>query len=433
MERSLWKTKDLLPGYPPLDGDVQTDVLIIGGGLAGILTAYELEQAGVNYLLIEADTLCSGVTGNTTAKVTSQHGLIYSKLIRTMGEERAGLYWKANEQAMGRIRQLAQRFSCDFETQDAYVYSKDRPDKLEREMKALERLKIPAQYEREVPLPFHVAGAVRFREQGQFHPLKFAAGLSKGLNIREHTTAISIKKGRVQTTGGTIKASRVIVTTHFPFLNKHGSYFMKLYQDRSYVLALERVPQMDGMYLEEGQGGLSFRFYGSQLLLGGGGHRTGKQGGGWAELEAAARRYYPDSSVRMRWATQDCMTLDSVAYIGQYSASTPELYVATGFNKWGMTTSMVAAQLLCDTIQGKENPYTQLYSPSRTMLRPQLLVNVGESAVNLLTPTVPRCPHMGCALKWNPQEHTWDCPCHGSRFSRKGKRLDNPAKRGLKR
>ena len=172
---------------------------------------------------------------------------------------------------------------------------------------------------------------------------------------------------------------------------------------------------------------MSFRNYGNFLLLGGGGHRTGKQGGNWEELEQFAKEHYPNAEVRCRWATQDCMSLDSVPYIGPYAPRTPDVLVTTGFNKWGMTGAMTAATLLCDRILGKENTDSGVFSPVRSVARPQLLVNMLETTCSLLTPTKPRCPHMGCALKWNPHEHSWDCPCHGSRFTEDGKLLNNPA------
>ena len=229
------------------------------------------------------------------------------------------------------------------------------------------------------------------------------------------------------TDSGRIAAEKIIVATHFPFLNKHGSYFLKMYQHRSYVIALKNAPQIDGMYVDEAPAGMSFRTYGNLLLVGGGGHRTGKKGGSWPELQNFARRHYPDAVEKYRWAAQDCMTLDAVPYIGPYSASTSGLYVATGFNKWGMTSSMVSAMLLRDMVQGKENPCAPVFSPSRTILRPQLAVNAFEAAAGWLVPAARRCPHLGCGLKWNPHEHSWDCPCHGSRFTQDGKKLDNPA------
>ena len=234
------------------------------------------------------------------------------------------------------------------------------------------------------------------------------------------------------TNHGRIRAEKILVTTHFPFLNKHGSYFLKLYQHRSYVIALQGAPDVDGMYVDASRTGLSFRNCQNLLLLGGGGHRTGKKGGGWRELRDFARRHYPQAEEQYRWAAQDCMSLDGVPYIGPYSASTPDLYVAAGFNKWGMTSSMVSAMLLSDLVQGKNSPYGEVFSPSRSILRPQLAVNGFEAVSSLLTPTARRCPHLGCALKWNPVEHTWDCPCHGSRFTEDGKRLDGPATGDLK-
>lgn len=168
------------------------------------------------------------------------------------------------------------------------------------------------------------------------------------------------------------------------------------------------------------------------LIIGGGEHRTGKKSQAWQELRAFAAKYYPQSQEKYHWATQDCMSLDGVPYIGRYSAKTPDLYVATGFNKWGMTSSMAAAEMLCNLITGKKTYPLNIFSPSRTIMRPQLAVNAFEAAVNLVNFRPKRCPHLGCALKWNPYERSWDCPCHGSRFTEYGKLIDNPATADLK-
>lgn len=428
---SLWLEKTKLPAFEPLSGSLKTDVLIIGGGLAGVLCAYFLDQAGVDYALVEADRICRGVTGHTTAKLTVQHGLIYDKLIREFGQERARLYYEANRAALERYSALCGAIDCDFEQKDAYVYSKNRAERLKKELAALERLSIPAGYTHKTPLPFPVAGAIRFEKQAQFNPLKFAAGIAKGLNIYEQTAVREYTGSAVRTDRGVITADKIIVATHFPVFNKHGGYFLKLYQHRSYVIALKNVPDVGGMYVDEEKTGLSFRNAQGLLLLGGGSHRTGKQGGGWAELEDFARERYPDAQIEYRWAAQDCMSLDGVPYIGRYGGSTPNLYVAAGFNKWGMTSSMAAAMILTDLVRGRENAYAPVFSPDRTVLRPQLLANTFEAVFNLLTPTRPRCPHMGCALKWNGAERTWDCPCHGSRFGPDGALLDDPATGGL--
>lgn len=424
---SLWEKTWKMPAFAPLEGDRSTDVLIIGGGLAGVLCAYQLRRAGVSCILAEAATLCGGITRNTTAKVTSQHGLIYADLLRKFGAERARQYFDAQEAALRQYRKLCRTADCGWEERDAYVYVRDDPRRLERELLALEKLGIPGEFAGRTPLPVPVAGAIRFPRQAQFHPLRFVSALTGGLEIYEHTAVRKLSGTKAVTDRGTIRARKIIVATHFPFLNRHGSYFLKLYQHRSYVIALENAPDVGGMYVDASPTGLSFRSYGELLLIGGGGHRTGKPGGGWRELRAFAERHYPQAPERFHWAAQDCMSLDGVPYIGPYSASNPDLYVATGFNKWGMTSSMAAAMILCDLVRGRESPYGAVFSPSRSILRPQLAVNGLEAAVHLLTPTTRRCPHLGCALKWNPQERTWDCPCHGSRFAEDGKLLDNPA------
>ncbi len=422
-----------LPSFGSLKKDSKTDILIIGGGIAGLLCAYFLERAGASCMLVEADRICGGVTQNTTAKITSQHGLIYDKLIRQFGREKAKMYLEANQAALMQYRQLAEQFPCDFSEQSNYVYALRDEKKLEQESRALEQLGFTAPLIKDLPLPVKTVGAVQFLHQAQFHPLKFLSGISSGLHVFEDTRVLEFQKDTVTTSGGKIKAEKIVIATHFPMLNKHGSYFLKLYQQRSYVLALEEAsPPVDGMYVDEAENGLSFRTYQNLLLLGGGGHRTGKTGGGWRELEQFSQVHYPGAKETYRWATQDCMTLDGVPYIGQYSKRTPNLYVATGFNKWGMTSSMAAAMILCDMLTGKHNPYAPVFSPSRTVLRPQLAYNAFESVTNLLTPAKKRCPHLGCALKWNAQEHSWDCPCHGSRFSEDGKLLNNPATGGLK-
>ena len=429
---SLWEQTWEKPNFPAQDGDLSTDVLIIGGGMAGILCAYRLHCAGVPYVLAEAETICGGITKNTTAKLTSQHGLIYDKLISRFGIQRAKQYLAANQAALQAYRTLCRDMDCGFEEKAAYVYALDDRRKLQREVNALEKLGVPAEFTDELPLPFPVAGAVKFPNQAQFHPLKFVSGLAKGLRVYEHTRVRELIGTTAVTNHGRIRAEKILVTTHFPFLNKHGSYFLKLYQHRSYVIALQGAPDVDGMYVDASRTGLSFRNCQNLLLLGGGGHRTGKKGGGWRELRDFARRHYPQAEEQYRWAAQDCMSLDGVPYIGPYSASTPDLYVAAGFNKWGMISSMVSAMLLSDLVQGKNSPYGEVFSPSRSILRPQLAVNGFEAVSSLLTPTARRCPHLGCALKWNPVEHTWDCPCHGSRFTEDGKRLDGPATGDLK-
>lgn len=427
MNKSVWSDGVKLPRFAALKGDIKTEVLIIGGGLCGILCAYFLEKAGVDYVLVEGSRIASGITRNTTAKITSQHGVIYSKILRTAGHEMAQMYLNANQTALAEYKKLCADIKCDFEEICAYTYSISDRKKIEDEVKAVNNLGFKAKFVEKTELPFNLKGAVCFPEQAQFNPLKFIAGISKELKIYEDSFVRDITPTTAITKNGKISAKKIIVATHFPFINKHGSYFLKLYQHRSYVIAYKNIDKLEGMYVDENKKGMSFRRYGDYVLLGGGGHRTGKTGGCWQEIENFAATYYPDAKEVYKWATQDCMSLDQIPYIGKYSASTPDLYVACGFNKWGVTSSMVAAQILCDMVLDRKNKFEYVFSPQRSIFKPQLLVNGFEAALNILTPSVKRCPHLGCALKWNKAEHTWDCPCHGSRFEAEGKLIDNPA------
>ena len=428
--KSIWQQTSL-PQFPQLSGDIKTDVLIIGGGMAGLLTAYYLHQNGIEYVLLEKERLCGGNTQNTTAKITAQHGLIYSKISQSSGLETARKYLDANMVALREYSKLCEDIDCDYEVKDSLVYSGNK-SKLKKEFKTLQEIGAPAELYKEIPLPIETAGAIKFSQQAQFNPLKFLAGIIGELNIYEHTWVREMIGNTAVTDSGKIAADRVVCTTHFPFINKHGSYFLKMYQHRSYVIALENAPNVDGMYADEKNSGLSFRNYQGLLLLGGGGSRTGKKSGSWGELRSFAREHYPQAKEKFFWAAQDCMSLDGIPYIGKYSAHTPNFYVATGFNKWGMTSSMLAGMIISDMLMGRENQFTDIFNPSRSILKPQLFLNGVEAIANLLTPAPKVCPHLGCALKWNRAEHSWDCPCHGSRFNEDGRVLDNPSNGNLK-
>lgn len=425
--KSIWSDEVRMPEFPPLDGDVKTDVLVIGGGIAGLLTAYLLKKRGVETLLVEKNRLCGGTTQNTTAKVTFQHGLIYSRLLKSLGAERAGMYLQANRAAFGKYAELCKGIDCNYEVRDNFIYSLDNRKTLEEEIAALDAIGFRAGFRKRLPLPMKTAGAVCFPEQAQLNPLMLLAHIAGELNILEHTHVLEMQGRTALCTGGRIHAQRVVVATHYPFINKHGGYFVKLYQSRSHVLALQGAQELGGMYLDESGVGLSFRNYGKYLLLGGCAHRTGKKSGGWDELRHLAEVYYPQAEEKYHWAAQDCMSLDGMPYIGEYSGGSKGIYVASGFNKWGMTGAMLSAMLLSDILTDSESEYGELFSPSRSILKPQLFINGAEAAAGLATPSRKRCPHLGCALKWNEEEQSWDCSCHGSRFSRCGRLLNNPA------
>ena len=344
-----------MPEFGRLESDRKTEVLIVGGGLCGLLCAYFLKQAGVGCMVVEADRICSGVSGNTTAKITSQHGLIYSQLIQVYGREKAEMYLQANEAALGEYRKLAAEIDCDFEEKDAYTYSLADRKTIEDEVRALQSLGFPAEFAEgaDLSLPFQTRGAVRYRKQAQFHPLKFAAKIAEDLDVCEYTLVRDISRNAAYTDRGTITADKILSASHFPFLNRRGNYFLKLYQHRSYVTALQNAQDMDGMYADESEPGCLFA--------------TMEICCSWEEeaiVQAKRRRmegtgtcksaFLSRSEEICRWAAQDCMSLDGIPYIGAYSRNTPDFYVAAGFNKWGMTSSMAAALLLRDQILGNK-------------------------------------------------------------------------------
>lgn len=426
--------------------DSRWDVIVIGAGMAGLLIAYFLQEQGKKVLVLEAKTIASGQTERTTAKITSQHDLKYSKLIKTVGVEKARLYARANEAAIKEYEKLinSRGIDCQFEKTEAYLYSTQEETSLREEAEAASLLGIDAFFTTETELPFPAKAAVGFRNQAQFAPLEFAKEIAGELEILEHTKVTGIKGNRVITDGAEFIADKIVVATHYPIVNVPGFYFLRQHQERSYVLALSGCNRIKGMYIGIDQDGLSFRQAGEYLLLGGSSHRTGqnKRGGAYEILAQAAKELFPESKEEMRWSAQDCMPHDGIPFIGRYSSSTPDLYVATGFQKWGMTTSMIAALLIRDEICNGSNPYEGLFSPQRMNFKAAIgnfMIDLGTSIkglskglLGLVSPKVKRCPHMGCALEWNPDEQKWECPCHGSRFQADGKLLDNPAKKDLR-
>ena len=475
--KSVWSESCKFRKRDALNKDIKTDVLVIGAGIAGILTAYMLKQKGRDVVLIDAAEIASGNTKNTTAKITSQHDLIYSKLITEFGEEKARQYAKANELAIKKYKEIIEdkRIECDFEEKPAYVYSLNEVDVLKEEAKVVKNLGIDAEFVDEANLPFKIKGALKFNNQAQFNPLKFLRGISNELVIYENTRALEIKENLVVTSGGNITANNIVVATHYPIMNAPGYYFMKMHQERSYVLALENTSEIDGMYIDLNKEGYSFRTYNNLLLLGGISHRTGEneEGGSYDELRKVAKKLYPKAKEKYYWSAQDCMTIDGIPYIGRYSSETPNIYVATGFNKWGMTSSMVSAMIISDMILEKENDFSEIFSPRRFDL--SLSINniandLIETAKNFIAQKVSipsseiehiknghggiieyngekvgiyknkegkeffvstKCTHLGCQLSWNADELTWDCPCHGSRFDYKGRLIGSPATKDL--
>jgi len=475
---SIWSQSVKIKERPRLTEDIEVDAAVIGGGLAGILTAFLLQEKGVKTVVIEGDRIGSGQTKNTTAKITAQHDVIYDRLIKDFGEKKAKQYAFANTQAIEEYRRIINKnnIECHFSELPAYLYTKKSPEILKQEAEAAKSLGIDACFTTETTLPFTVSAALKFNGQAVFNPLEFINKISKDLTIYEHTKAKRVQDNKIITDCASITAKYIVFATHFPFVNVPGYYFAKMHQARSYVIALENTTKLDGVYLGIDPDGMTFREAGDIMLFGGGGHRTGENslGGKYQTLRNQAKTIWPESKELGFWSAQDCMTSDGVPYIGMYSRSRPNWYVCTGFGKWGMTSSMVAAMLISSKICGKKHPCAPIFSPQRETIPPatKTILKNGLQAVKGLARdafSVPdanfedipnghgaiaeycgskygvykdnegqsfiveiRCPHMGCQLEWNPDELSWDCPCHGSRFDYKGKLIDNPAQEDTK-
>ena len=459
--KSLWSQTVQLPKRESLHADLRAQNVVIGAGMAGILIAYLLQDKGQEVIVLEADEVGSGQTKNTTAKITSQHGLIYHDMIKHTDIKRARGYAQANEAAIHIYKKIITKegIACHFEELPSFLYSKreDGIEKLKLEAKAARVCGICAEYVRGdkiTELPFGVAGAVVFEEQAQFHPLEFIHALAQNLTIYEHTKVLEVDERFVITDKHVIVADNIIFATHYPFPIVPGYYFFRQHQSRSYVLALEGdgVPKtMNGMYYGIDKDGLSFRCAEGKLILGGCSHRTGKEfqieakrkkdryPGAFAHLRKQAGVCYPKAKELAHWAAQDCMPHDGIPFIGKFSTKHDNWYVATGFQKWGMTTAMVSAMIICDMITGRENPWTEVFSPQRFLVRAgykNFFVDVWESVAKLTMGIFKskkhKCSHMGCALCWNEEEQSWDCSCHGSRYSKDGNIIDNPAQMNIK-
>ncbi len=472
---SIWTKTSRLPSFPTLEGSQKAEVCVIGGGIAGILTCYFLRKKGVDAVLLEADHIGSGQTAGTTAKLTAQHGPKYHQLIRDFGAETAQAYAKANLSAVEHLRQLVRNrgIDCDFQNCSSFLCTAGDPAVLHTEYEACRSLGMDVFLTADTELPF-LSTALGLRNQARFHPLKLLAALAEGLPVREHSRVLDVEGHTVKTERGSVEAERILFTCHFPFVNVPGYYFARQHQERSYVLALEGPPVMEHCYLGVDAEGLSFRSWGKYLLLGGGSHRTGENrtGGQYETLRQAAHRYWPGSRVAAAWSAQDCIPMDGMPFIGQFAGTRPEWLVATGFQKWGMSSSMAAAELLTAMVLG-ETPANNPFSPQRFELSAsvkQLADDTAHSVRGLgrrflepgripvenlpaghggivevegeklgvyrsesgeLFAVSARCPHLGCQLEWNPEEKSWDCPCHGSRFDFRGQLLNGPAQTDL--
>lgn len=472
---SIWEDSTEMISAGQLEGSHKTDVLVIGAGMAGILTAYFLTRRGVDCTVIDAGNIAGGATKNTTAKITCQHSLIYSRIIKSSGAEKAAEYAKVSQSAITAYRDMVHslEIDCDFEDASACLYAVNDEKLIENEYRASKTAGIDANLTATAELPFPIKATLEYRNQAQFNPLKFINHLAYGLKMYSCTRVLEVYGEKVTTDHGVINAKKIVIATHYPFINKPGYYFMRMHQERSYVIALDNAGRLDNTYFGVDGGKYSFRSYGDKVIMGGSNHRTGENASGrkYERLTNASQKFYPESQVYCRWSAQDCITGDGMPYIGRFSSKIRNMYVATGFNKWGMTGAMASGMILSDMILGKKPEYS-IFSPARLNhgvtvkslavdgtktltglgksmfqvpdkkpkdigLEKGAIVQYGHSKAGMYKDNDGEhvvsaiCPHMHCQLTWNADETTWDCPCHGSRFDTSGHVISGPAQAGI--
>jgi glycine/D-amino acid oxidase-like deaminating enzyme/nitrite reductase/ring-hydroxylating ferredoxin subunit len=488
---SLWMatTEPTTATYPSLDGSLEVDVAVVGAGVAGLLTAVLLRESALHVAVLEAGRVGAGVTGHSTAKVTSQHGLRYARLARERGEQAARTYAEANQAGLVEYERLVERYGidCAFTRGPAYVYATGHQQALEIELEAeaAQLAGLPAHLTTDTELPFPVRAAVRFDDQAHLHPRRFCLELASalaegGASVFESSRVTDVADGEpcvVRTERGEVRARHVVIATGLPILDR-GGHFATTHPQRSYALAARidgTIPE--GMYISADQPVRSLRpALGEYLIVGGEGHKVGQdrdESRHYANLEAWAREHFGVREVAYRWSAQDYQPVDGVPYIGRLGQRSERILVATGFQKWGFTTAGLAGRLLTDVVRGQDNPWAELFDASRmprsgytslvtenANVAKRFLIDrlaafrspgagqlqPGQAAVlraggrpvaayrdegGELHTVSATCTHLGCTVAFNEAERTWDCPCHGSRYDVDGEVLHGPAVRAL--
>lgn len=491
---TYWRDSVSIPSFPKLNESIKADVGIVGGGIVGITSAYLLAQQNLKVALLDADSLLYGTTGHTTAKITAQHGLIYDEFINHFGQDKTALYYQAAMDAKQIIEKAIKdhKIECDYQKEDAYIFTNSDSylTQLENEKKAYDKLGIPGELIDTIPLDISMKQALTMKDQAQFHPLKYLKVLTdeavkKGTDIYEQTTAVDVEYNKhpsiVTRDGHRVVCRHVIEASHYPFYDGLGFYPTRMYPERAYIIAIKTNKKFpSGMYISAESPTRSVRaanMNGEDLwLIVGENHKTG-QGKSTIKHYEALQQYAEEnfgiSDYVYRWSTQDLTTLDKMPFIGPVTENQESVFVATGFRKWGMTNGTIAAKIISDLITKKESPYEEIYAPSRFQADPMVRkfarinadvtkhlikgkleytnANVDELSTdeatvirikgkrtgvykdleNNLHAVDTTCKHLGCEVHWNSGDRTWDCPCHGSRYSYTGDVIEGPAEVAL--
>jgi glycine/D-amino acid oxidase-like deaminating enzyme len=430
LDETIWSNIKL-KSFPTLTKDINCDVLVIGGGISGILIAHQLKKNNKEVVVVEMDRVGMKKTVKTTAFITALQDQNYHDLITNIRLEKTKLYLDSCLEAVSFYKKLSNELDFDFEEVSSYKYFNNE-EELEKETKALDQLGFSYEVADKVNLPISFYKAIEFKNQGQMNPMKLIKALSNGLNIFENTKIIKIKNNCAYTENNKINAKSIVVATGFPFMKLKGLYSLKMYQNKSFVITCENTLNFKGNIIGNNDSNLYFRDYKGSLIIGGNDIKTGKFNGGYKELEYFVEKNIKEK-IKYKWINQDCITLDGIPYIGRASYFASDLYVATGYNLWGMTSAMQASHLISDLICKKDNKYEKLFNPSRLYKMTPLFSNIGVSFINLIKINKNRCNHLGCGLIFDDENECFECPCHGSKFHKNGVVIDGPTIKKLKK
>lgn len=417
--------------FPKLSNDIECDVLVIGGGLCGILCAYKLTEAGKKVVVLEANNICGKKSSKTTATITAIEDVMYYDLIDTCGFDKAKLYLEANLMALNEYRKLSKQIDFDFEECSSYKYSMIDDGEIEKEVAAIKALGYHCLIKEHIDLPIKIEKALEFKNQGQMNPLKLVDNLINGLEIYEDSKVTKIKENFAFTENNKIKFTDVIVCTGFPFLKVKGLFFLKMYQKKSHVIEVFDNHGSKGNGVGTQDNDIYFRNYKDSVLLGCSDERTGYNCNAYDKINKLIVNKYDVRKIKNRWMNIDTITLDKMPYIGTYTSYDENIYIATGFNMWGMTKSMLAANIITDLIYKKENRFAKLFSPQRKMLFKPLMKNIGSAVKEMVKFKTKRCKHLGCPLYYNEMDQTYECRCHGSKYDSYGNIIDTPTQKKI--
>lgn len=478
--KSIWEESLKIKDGRELAENITRDIVIVGGGIAGTLAAYMLSTRGKTVTLIEAQNLFNGVTSKTTAHITANQGYIYLDLYNKQSPVAAKLYLQSQFDAIEMYKTIINelKIDCDFLICDDVLFTTEKQKKLKQLYNILDYFGAPVNYCRSENLfGIKTEGSIVMQKQAMFNPIKFLNALPKKYEIFENTRIIDIdlKNKMLFTENHKIKANKIIIATNYPIVNVRGGYFLKLYKSQSYAVYTDSDYNLNALYQSDTDSGFTFRNYNNGVIIGGLDHRTGKADNNskFDRLQNAAKEYFNINKISNFWCANDVITFDGLPIVGKFSNWHKDIYIITGFNKWGMANSMISAALIADTITGAGNKYKNLFSPQRKIFAPfALLTNLGTAVFNLIIKPIlpvfksskniktdsgdivvingkkvaayknqkgelstckPYCPHLGCQLNFNDNSKTWDCPCHGSRFDADGKIITAPTVKNMRR